>query len=243
MEAQTVEVAVEHPRALAPPFFEIGPKNLLRRPELEALARAAGAAGDELGVRVILTVPAALIAPIHDLDTGVLVFAQNMDPEPRGSSMGRVIAESLVDAGASGVMLNHDANPLAPGTLALTVERARANGLRTIVCAATESEARESARLAPTVLLLEPSDLIGTARSGARDWIAPVDRALRALAPDTLMMHAGGVASPATAHAIMAAGADGTGATSGVLNTDDPLGAARAFIAATRHGWERTHRP
>lgn len=241
MEAQEVGVTVGHTRTLAPPFFEIGPKNLLRRPELEALAHAAGAAGNDLDVRVILTVPTALIAPLHDLDTGVLVFAQNMDPDPRGSSVGRVIAESLVDTGACGVLLNHDSNPLAPGPLALAVERARTNGLHTIVCADTESEARESAELAPTVLLLEPADLIGTARWGARDWIAPVNHALRAIAPGTLMMHAGGVASPATAHAIMAAGADGTGSTSGVLNTADPPAAARAFIAATREGWERAH--
>jgi triosephosphate isomerase (TIM) len=58
------------------PFFEIGPKNLLRRAELEGLARAAGAAGFDYGVSVILTVPTALIAPIHDLHSGVLPFAQ-----------------------------------------------------------------------------------------------------------------------------------------------------------------------
>ena len=88
---------------LSGPFFEIGPKNLLRRAELEGLARAAGAAGYDCGVSVILTVPTALIAPIHDLRSGVLTFAQAMAPDPPGDSMGRVIAETLVDAGAAGV--------------------------------------------------------------------------------------------------------------------------------------------
>jgi hypothetical protein len=68
---------------LSGPFFEIGPKNLLRRAELEGLARAAGAAGFDYGVSVILTVPTALIAPIHDLHSGVLPFAQAMAPDPR----------------------------------------------------------------------------------------------------------------------------------------------------------------
>jgi triosephosphate isomerase len=57
------------------------------------------------------------------------------------------------------------------------------------------------------------------------------------------MMHAGGVSAPSIAEAIMAAGADGTGSTSGVIGADDPLCAARSFIAATRVGWDRLHHP
>jgi triosephosphate isomerase len=36
----------------------------------------------------------------------------------------------------------------------------------------------------------------------------------------------------------MAAGADGTGSTSGVLTAQDPLVAAGHFIAAARAGWD-----
>ena len=55
-------------------------------------------------------------------------------------------------------------------------------------------------------------------------------------------MHAGGVSSPEVAEALMAAGADGTGSTSGVLNATDPGSAVHTFIAATRSGWDRAHR-
>lgn len=229
--------------ALTSPFFEIGPKSLLRRHELEALAWAAGAAGTEFGVRVVLTVPTALIAPISDLNTGVLVFAQGMDPQPMGSSVGRVIAESLVDAGATGVMLNHDSNPMDIANLAAAAERARLNGLDTILCASSEAEALRLTYLDPTVILFEPPELIGKASTGAREWIVPANNAIRRAAPAVMMMHAGGVASPATAQAIMALGADGTGSTSGVLGAEDPLDAARAFIAATRAGWDAARRP
>ena len=54
-------------------------------------------------------------------------------------------------------------------------------------------------------------------------------------------MHAGGVSSPAVAQSIMALGSNGTGSTSGVLAATDPHDAARAFIAATRAGWEAAH--
>ncbi len=223
------------------PFFEIGPKSLLRRAELASLARAAGAAGDEFGVSVIMTVPTALIAPVADLGTGVLVFGQHMDPDAMGDRLGVVFAESLVDAGADGVMLNHDSDPMDSVTLAATVGRAHATGLQTILCAAAEDEARRLLTLDPTVVLLEPPDLIGTAGSAPREWIAPADTALRALAPEVLLMHAGGVASPAVAASIMASGADGTGSTSGVLGAADRAAAARLFIGAARTGWDRFH--
>jgi triosephosphate isomerase (TIM) len=229
------------PAGLSGPFFEIGPKNLLRRADLEPLARAAGAAGSDHGVSVILTVPAALIAPIHDLHSGVIPFAQAMAPDRPGNSMGRVIAETLVDAGAAGVMLNHASNPLDPPALAAAVERARATGLQTIVCTDTDAEAVRVAQLGPTAILLEPPALIGTAGRIARDWIAPASEAVRRVVPAVLMMHAGGVSAPSIAEAIMAAGADGTGSTSGVIGAADPLSAARSFIAATRAGWDRFH--
>jgi triosephosphate isomerase (TIM) len=227
---------------LSGPFFEIGPKNLLRRAELEELAGAAGAAGCDHGVAVILTVPAALIAPVHDLHSHVLPFAQAMAPDRPGTSMGRDIAETLADAGAAGVMLNHASNPLDPAALAVTVERARATGLLTVVCAGTQAEAVHAARLGPTAILLEPPALIGVAGPSARDWIAPANAAVHRVAPAVLMMHAGGVSAPSIAEAVMATGADGTGSTSGVIGAADPPAAARSFIAATRSGWDRFHR-
>jgi len=223
---------------LEAPFFEIGPKNLLRRSDLERLAWAAGEAGQEHSVRVVLTVPTALISVIAGLDTGVLVFGQGMDPDAMGSSVGRVTAEGLQDAGASGVMLNHDSHLMSPDELARTVERARGSGLQTIVCAGGESEAVAVANLGPTAVLLEPPELIGTDGSVDRAWIRPFNLSVRRAHPRLLLMHAGGVSSPGIARAIMRAGADGTGSTSGVLGTGDYAVSARAFVQATRAGWQ-----
>lgn len=185
--------------------------------------------------------PTALIAPVRDLDTGVLVFAQGMDPDPVGPSMGRVTAESLLDAGASGVMLNHDSNPMAPELLSTAVERARLTGLETMVCADTSDAALQLAVLDPTAILFEPPALIGTADTAERDWITATNDLMRGRFPEALLMHAGGVSSPSVAKSIMALGADGTGSTSGVLGAADPLGAVRPFIADARAGWDAAH--
>ncbi len=224
--------------SLGAPFFEIGPKNLLRLPQLEELVRAAGRAGADFGVAVVLTAPTALLAPLAALRSGVRIYSQALDLDRPGSSFGAVTAESLVDAGADGVMLNHDARPLDSITLGRTVERAQENDLETILCAASEEEAVRFAELAPTAVLFEPPALIGTTGADPRPWIGSANRSVRAAHPDVLMMHAGGVASPEIARAIMTSGADGTGSTSGILSAADPISAARAFISATRAGWE-----
>jgi triosephosphate isomerase len=224
------------------PFFEIGPKNLLRRSEIEAVAAAAGRAGEQHRVTVLLTVPTALVAPIHDLGSGVRVFAQGMDVEALGPSMNRVTAEALADAGADGVMLNHDTDPLDDETLALALARAGELGLQTVVCAGAQEDAVRFAALGPTVVLFEPPELIGTGGTGPRDWVGPSTEAVHQASDGVLAMHAGGVSSPEVAEALMAAGADGTGSTSGVLNVTDPWSAVHTFIAATRSGWDRAHR-
>lgn len=233
------------------PFFEIGPKNLLRRSEIEAVAVAAGRAGADHGVTVLLTVPTALVFPVHCLGSGVLVLGQGMDTEGLGASMNRVTAESLVDAGAWGVMLNHDADPLDGDQLELAMQRARDVDLATVVCAGTEPEAVRFAGLGPAVVLFEPPDLIGIASTGTRKWIAASTEAIHLAGGDDVMaMHAGGISTPEIARAVMAAGADGTGSTSGVLSAVDPAEAAHRFIAATRAGWDEApvrprppHRP
>jgi triosephosphate isomerase len=188
-----------------------------------------------------MTVPTTLIAPIADLRTGVLVFAQAMDPELPGDSMGRVRAESRVDAGADGVMLNHDSNPLDQDTIARSVSRAQQMGLRTIVCAGSHGEAVQAARLTPDAILFEPPELIGTAGNAPRPWIPEANQAIRQVCRNVLTMHAGGVGTPDIARSIMATGADGTGSTSGILTAADPRAAARAFIAAARAGWDDAH--
>ena len=226
---------------LTAPFFEIGPKNLLRRTEIERIALAAGKAGDEHGVAVLLTVPTALVAPLRDLGTNVRVFAQGMHSDSLGPSMNRVTAEALADAGAHGVMLNHDADPLDDTTLRSVLAAAHANDLQTIVCAGSQGAAAAAAALNPTVVLFEPPELIGTDASAPRSWIAASTGAIHAINPDVLAMHAGGVSTPAIAEAIMSAGADGTGSTSGVVLAPDPPAAAHAFIAAARAGWDRAH--
>ncbi|MFV0373610.1 triose-phosphate isomerase [Microbacterium sp.] len=220
------------------PFFEFGPKNLLRIDQIVEIAVAADRAGRQEGVSVIITVPTALIAPLRVAVPGVFVFAQGMDLVPMGASVGRVTAESLIDAGAHGVMLNHDSNPLSPDGVALAVARASDTGLMTMVCAESDTRVLELAAHEPTIVLYEPPALIGRAESSARPWIGNIDAQMRRIAPSVLMMHAGGVSAPDDAYQIMRAGAAGTGSTSAIAGSSSPGAAVVDFIEAVRRGYD-----
>jgi triosephosphate isomerase (TIM) len=222
---------------LRAPFFEIGPKNLLRRPELHKLLAVAQLHSQQYGVCVIATLPVTEIEPARLLFPDIHLFAQHMDPDPPGKSVGRVIAEALAEAGADGVMLNHADHQMPLDQVAAAVERAQANGLMTLACAADEGEAAAIAALSPDILLYEPRAMIGHGGGARRPWIPPVNALVRAIAPGTLLMHAGGVATPEDARNVIRAGAAGTGATSAIVNAGDPSEIIEGFLSAVRDAW------
>ena len=144
------------------PFFEIGPKSYLYGDEILELAQAADAASEKYDVDVIFTCPVVDIRRVKENTKRIHVFAPHMDPIPVGRGLADILPESLVAAGAEGVMLNHVEKPLTFEVLAETIKRAEEVGLTTIVCADSEEDASKIATLNPDIIVAEPSALIGT---------------------------------------------------------------------------------
>ena len=117
------------------PFFEIGPKSYLYGQDVVDLAIAADKASEKYGVDIIFTTPIVSISAVKAATKHIHVFAPHMDPLEPGRGLADILPESLVAAGAEGVMLNHVEKPLTLGVLKKTIERAKEVGLTTIVCA------------------------------------------------------------------------------------------------------------
>jgi triosephosphate isomerase len=235
-----VEAELDARRSIRVPFFEIGPKNMLRRPELHQLLAVAQRHSQQCGVALIATLPVTEIEPARLLFPDLYLFAQHMDPDRPGRSVGRVIAEALADAGADGVMLNHADHQMRLDQVAAAVERAKANGLMTLACAADERDAAFIAALSPDILLYEPRAMIGHGGGARRPWIPQINALVRAIAPRTLIMHAGGVATPEDARNVIRAGAAGTGATSAIVQARDRGEIIEGFLSAVREAWDGT---
>jgi triosephosphate isomerase len=198
------------------PFFEIGPKSYLYGDDILELAKAADAASEKYCVDIIFTTPVVDIRRVRENTKNIHVFAPHMDAIAPGRGLADILPESLVAAGADGVMLNHCEKPLDFETLKATIARANEVGLTTIVCADSMADASKIATLAPDIIVAEPSELIGTGVSVGKEYVEAATKAVKDVNPDILVLTAAGIANGQEVYNTIIAGADATGSSSGV---------------------------
>ena len=220
------------------PFFEIGPKSYLYGQDVIDLAIAADKASEKYGVDIIFTPPIVEIARVKAATKHIHVFAPHMDPIVPGRGLADVLPESLVAAGAEGVMLNHVEKPLTLATLKATIKRAEEVGLTTIVCADSIVEAGMIAKLNPDIIVAEPSELIGTGLTSGPEYVAAAAKSVKDVNPDILVLTAAGIANGQDVYNTIIAGADATGSSSGVANAADRAAMVDEMISAVRRAWD-----
>ena len=223
------------------PFFEIGPKSYLFGDDILSLALAADAASAKYDVDVIFTCPVVDIRRVKENTKRIHVFAPHMDPIPVGRGLADILPESLVAAGAEGVMLNHVEKPLSFDVLAETIKRAEEVGLTTIVCADSMADASKIASLHPDIIVAEPSELIGTGVSVGPEYVEAATSCVKSVDPSILVLTAAGIANGTDVYNTIIAGADATGSSSGVAKAADRAAMVDEMIAACRKAWDERH--
>ena len=228
-------------KAVKLPFFEIGPKSYLYGDDILDLALAADAASEKYGVDIIFTTPVVDIRRVREATKHIHVFAPHMDPIVPGRGLADILPESLVAAGADGVMLNHVEKPVTFEVLAETIKRANEVGLTTIVCADSMADAAKIATLAPGIIVAEPSELIGTGVSVGPEYVEAATKSVKEVNPDILVLTAAGISNGEDVYNTIIAGADATGSSSGVAKAADRAAMVDEMIAAVRKAWDERH--
>ena len=223
------------------PFFEIGPKSYLYGDDILELALAADKASETYDVDVIFTCPVVDIRRVAEATKRLHIFAPHMDPIYPGRGLADTLPESLVAAGAEGVMLNHVEKPLAFDVLAETIKRADEVGLTTIVCADSMADAGRIAGLHPDIIVAEPSELIGTGVSVGPEYVAAATNSVKKVDENILVLTAAGIAGGEDVYNTIMAGADATGSSSGVAKAADRPAMVDEMIAACRRAWNERH--
>ena len=223
------------------PFFEIGPKSYLYGQDVIDLAIAADKASEKYGVDIIFTTPIVEIARVKAATKRIHVFAPHMDPIVPGRGLADILPESLVAAGAEGVMLNHVEKPLTFDVLEKTIARANEVGLTTIVCADSMADATKIAGLHPDIIVAEPSELIGTGVSVGPEYVAAATDCVKKVDENILVLTAAGIANGEDVYNTIIAGADATGSSSGVAKAADRAAMVDEMIAAVRKAWDERH--
>ena len=220
------------------PFFEIGPKSYLYGQDVIDLAIAADKASEKYGVDIIFTTPIVEIARVKAATKHIHVFAPHMDPIVPGRGLADILPESLVAAGAEGVMLNHVEKPVDFETLAKTIKRAEEVGLTTIVCADSMADAGKIATLNPDIIVAEPSELIGTGVSVGPEYVEAATKCVKDVNADILVLTAAGISNGQDVYNTISAGADATGSSSGIAKAPDRAAMVEEMIAAVRKAWD-----
>lgn len=223
------------------PFFEIGPKSYLYGDDILELALAADAASQKYDIDVIFTCPVVDIRRVAQATKRLHVFAPHMDPIYPGRGLADTLPESLVAAGAEGVMLNHVEKPLSFEVLAETIKRADEVGLTTIVCADSMADAGRIAGLHPDIIVAEPSELIGTGVSVGPEYVAAATNSVKKVDEHILVLTAAGIAGGEDVYNTIMAGADATGSSSGVAKAADRPKMVDEMISAARRAWDERH--
>lgn len=229
---------------ITPPFFELGPKGYMFGPEMLRLSIRADELSREYEVQIIIDPQYVDIPLIAQRVERALVFAPHMDSLEPGRGQGAVLPEALKAAGAVGVVLNHVERRLTREQLALTIRRADQVGLATVACSDDVESAVSIAELAPNVIVVELPELIGAGSAADRGnaAIGDINRAIWRVNPEIRVVHGAGIGCARDVFDVMAAGAQGTGSSSGVCTAPDPEAMLGEMVRATRDGWDACHR-
>jgi triosephosphate isomerase (TIM) len=207
-------------------YLEVtGPAGCLR------LARACARVADATTVGIALAPPLAELAPLaRRKGLGLPLFGQHCDAREPGAATGWTTAEALAAAGAKGSIVNHAEHKLPHGDVRQAVARLAANGLASLVCADSLAEARALAAFKPTLLAVEPPELIGgdvSVTTADPAIVSDAVKAVRKIAPKTLVLCGAGVKTGADVAAAVRLGAHGVLLASGVVKAKDPLAALK----------------
>jgi triosephosphate isomerase len=223
------------------PYFEIGPKCFMWGERMLKLAKAVDEIAHKYDLDVIITPQYADIRLLAENTKYIHVYAQHMDALVPGRGLGSVLPESIKEAGAVGVMLNHAEKKLTLDEIKATIARADEVGLATIVCADSVEEIRQVALLAPNLIVAEPTELIGTGVASDMGYVRDTIEAVRKINPDIMVLQGAGISGPEDVANVIRAGAQATGCTSGVMKANVPEDAAEEMLYALRKTWNEVH--
>ena len=138
-------------------------------------------------------------------------------------------------------MLNHAEKPLPSEVLEQTIKRADEVGLGTIVCADTVEDVKNIAKMAPNIIVAEPTELIGTGTTSDSSYVTETIKTVEAINPDIMVLQGAGISNGQDVYNTIKLGAQATGTTSGIMKSDRPYEMVEEMIYNLRKAWDELH--
>jgi triosephosphate isomerase (TIM) len=199
------------------------------------LAKQAERASKETGANIIVVPQFADLAKVAEI-VEIPVFAQHIDPIKPGNSTGHILAESVMEAGAVGTLINHSEMQLKLADVDSVVRLTREKKLISCVCTSNPSISAAVAYLNPDIISIEPPELIGTgvAVSQAQpEAVTNTIRLVRKVNDEAVILCGAGISRGEDVSVALKLGTHGVLVASGIVKAKDPYSVLRAFADAT----------
>ncbi len=200
------------------------------------LAQKAEKAAKETGANIIVVPQFADLAKVAQA-VEIPVFAQHIDPIKPGNSTGHILAESIMETGAVGTLVNHSEMQLKIADVDSIVRLMREKNLISCVCTSNPSISAAVAYLNPDIISIEPPELIGTgvAVSQAQpEAVTNTIRLVRKVNHEAVILCGAGISHPEDVSVALKLGTQGVLVASGIVKAKDPYTVLRAFADATK---------
>ncbi len=200
------------------------------------LAKQAEKAAKETGANIIVAPQFADLARVAEA-VEIPVFAQHIDPIKPGNSTGHILAESVIDAGAVGTLINHSEMQIKLAEIDAIVRLTREKKIVCCVCTNNPSISAAVAYLNPDIISIEPPELIGTgiAVSQAQpEAVTNTIRLVRKVNDEAVILCGAGISRGEDVSIALKLGTHGVLVASGIVKAKDPYSVLRAFADATK---------
>ncbi|VVC04016.1 Triosephosphate isomerase [Candidatus Bilamarchaeum dharawalense] len=187
---------------------------------------------EESGVRIVTCPPAAYL---QDAAQKTEVFAQHADPQQPGAFTGSVPVELLKYFKVKGSLVNHSEKKLPLEVVRATSERLHMVGLESLVCAASTKEAVDIAQFCPTIIAVEPPELIGSGVSVSKanpEIVINSVKAVKEVNHKITVLCGAGVSNKEDVQKALELGSEGVLLASAFVKAKDPKVFLKDLVAA-----------
>lgn len=198
------------------------------------IARMMEKVSDDTGMGMAIAVQTADIRMVAD-NVKIPVFSQHTDAIRYGSHTGWILPESVKEAGASGVLLNHSEHPMNIKDISEGLGIAKELGLETIVCTNDIDVTMAAAALSPDFVAIEPPELIGgdiSVTDAEPEIIQGAVREVMDINPGVKVLCGAGVKSGKDVRKAIELGSKGVLLASGVVKVKDKEKVLREMASA-----------
>jgi len=196
------------------------------------LAKVAEKVSEETGITIAVAPQLTDLALVAS-QVNIPVFSQHVDPYDPGSRTGHVTLEAVRDSGAIGTMVNHSERRIRADEIDIIIKKAKKLNLLTVVCSNTPEVTAAMAALGPSMVAIEPPELIGTGIPVSKakpEVVLNSVNLVKRVNPEVKVLCGAGITKGEDVEAALRLGTVGVLLASGVVKAKEWEGAIKSLV-------------